>query len=275
MRGVPCTISSRHIRLLGEHILKRSIAAFILTVILFIPANLFASEDIRTDSVSDNQTISQDTYKTEPVSAESADQAPVSPDYRSALPAMYKTALDTLKNTDAGKIATLEKNLHDLIASGKDSAAAAAAGAAVGAEQKASVQYLGTFCSSVLPSSGEDFDSRLKFLTGFVKGYGKGGLLVFKKEGLTKFRVYGKRRGTPYKSVQQESSAADKLERIYSYGMEVYVPMHKGELLKVDLIASGTSDVKMWKALSGGMNSKVWKSGKWEREVTVRGDKVF
>lgn len=255
--------------------MKSNIAVFILTFVLLLPANLFAAENISSGSVSDNQIISHDTYPTEAVSAESADSAPISIDHRAALPEMYKTALDTLKTTDTAKIAALEKNLNDLIALGKHTAAAAAIGTAVGAEQKSSASYLGTFCTSVLPMSGESFDARLNFLTGFVKGYGKGGIVIFTKDGLSKFRVYGKRRGAPYKSAQQESAADDKRSRIYSYGMEVYIPMHKGELMKIDLTASGTSEVKMWKLLNGSVNSKVWRAGKWEREVTVRGDKVF
>ena len=55
----------------------------------------------------------------------------------------------------------------------------------------------------------------------------------------------------------------------------VFVPLENGEVLKVDLYGSGTAKVRMWKMLQGGMNSKVWEAGIWEREVTVRGDKLF
>ena len=42
-------------------------------------------------------------------------------------------------------------------------------------------------------------------------------------------------------------------------------------------VAAHHKSLHVWcKALlQGGMNSKVWEAGIWEREVTVRGDKLF
>lgn len=255
------------ITLQEEIILRRNIYALIIFAVILLPSSLFAAEEVSLDAVSLSQEV-----RTENVSAE---PLVVSTDYYSQLPRIYQVTIDSLRYTDKAKQYDLEKTVGEYLNAGKISAANAALGAAVGAENKSSLSYLGQFCLSVLPLAGNEPEAQLKFISGFVGGYGKSGLLVMAKDGVSKFRVYGKRRGAPYKAVPVDNTPTDSSERIYSGGRMVFIPLEKGEILKVDIYGSGTAKVKMWKMLQGGMNSKVWEAGLWEREVTVRGDKLF
>ena len=250
--------------------MRSNICALIIFVTILFPSSLFAAEEVSLGTAPLSQEVHE--VRTENVSAEPLVD---SQDYYSQLPQIYQVTIASLRYTDKSKRYDLEKTIGEYLKAGKISAANATLGAAVGAENKSSLAYLGQFCVSVLPLAGSELEPQLKFISGFVSGYGKGGLLIMAKDGVSKFRVYGKRRGIPYTSVAADKTPTDSLARIYSGGRMVFVPLENGEVLKVDLYGSGTAKVRMWKMLQGGMNSKVWEAGIWEREVTVRGDKLF
>ena len=42
----------------------------------------------------------------------------------------------------------------------------------------------------------------------------------------------------------------------------------------LDIVGSDQGEAAVWKILPGGINRKAWAAGHWEREITIRGDRV-
>ena len=94
------------------------------------------------------------------------------------------------------------------------------------------------------------------------------------EEGIKKLRASGRRRGEFWKFVEDGKVPSEKLERIYKADDVVYIPFSYGEIFLLDLVGSEQGEAVVWKILPGGVNRKAWPAGPWEREITIRGDKV-
>ena len=198
----------------------------------------------------------------------------ISVDQVEPLRRIYEITLNQLDQTKQDKISRIKELIQNHIVAGTEQQVPSLLGNELGTERNFKLSYLGHYCTEVLPNSGESIDLQLEFLKGFAYGYGKSGILVFSKEGIEKFYIYNKNRGSQFK-IASADKAPNKLDRIYVGKDYVFVPYKIGEILKVDLLGSKTGIVRMWKIMSGGINTKTWNSGKWEKEITVRGDKLF
>ncbi|MDO5115616.1 MAG: hypothetical protein Q4D58_05915 [Synergistaceae bacterium] len=188
------------------------------------------------------------------------------------LPPVYKAALsfiispETRRSTEAEAAAYFENGRRDK--------AASVIGRALGVANKYSLFYLGSFCRRVLPAAG-GAEAQAEFLSGFLRGYSKAGVLIFTTEAVKEFAAYPMRRGAPWREVPEVAAAAGKGERIYRGRGLIFIPFAYGSKFKIDIISQKGGDVKMWKILPEGVNAKSWSGGNWEKEITVRGDVKF
>jgi len=191
------------------------------------------------------------------------------------LPDIYRASMMILGKGENDNIKKLEAEIIKALSDGKEYEAAKILGAHFGKEYKNSGAYLGFYCRKLLPLVRGGLEKEVSFLSGFVKGYGKTGVLVISKEGVDTLRVFGRHLGFQWKTVPEGTSPEDKLERIYSGRKAVFIPFAAGEIFKVYISGAAKGTAKMWKILPSGFNLKSWKGGQWEREVTVRGDKLY
>ena len=147
-------------------------------------------------------------------------------------------------------------------------------GEIIGRERKNSKAYLGFYCRKALPSVAGDLNERAQFLSWFLSGYGKSGVVMVSREGIEKLSASGKRRGELWKFVEEVKVQSEKLERIYQADDAVYIPFSSGEIFILDIVGSDQGEAAVWKILPGGINRKAWAAGHWEREITIRGDRV-
>jgi hypothetical protein len=189
------------------------------------------------------------------------------------LPPIYKRSLKMLEQ-EGYKTDDLESSIIGFLSENRDRDAAKALGEAFGHIKKSSREYVGYFCVEALHYLGRDLDAQARFLSFFLSGYGKRGVLMFTQEGIASFNASGRRRGVMWKSVRDQGSLKED-GRIFKGRYAIFIPFSAGEIFKVDLYGKPGGTVKVWKILPGGVNEKSWPGGQWEREITVRGDKLY
>lgn len=185
------------------------------------------------------------------------------------LPAVYGVSLALISSPE--RRAAVQAESEQYFASGRRDKAASVIGRALGAENDFSLFYLGNFCLTALPAAGVA-EAQAEYLAGFMRGYSKTGILMFTTEAVKTFSAYPMQRGAPWRAVPAGAAAAAADERLYIGRGAVFVPFAYGSKFKLDITAKEGEAVKMWKILPNGVNAKSWPGGKWEKEITVRGD---
>lgn len=190
------------------------------------------------------------------------------------LPEIYGVSINMLSQNEKEKKDRITAELTELIRQGKEKDAAVKLGGYFGRERKNSQAYLGFYCRKALSGVKGDMNERIRFLSWFLIGYGKNGVAVVSADGVESLSASGRRRGEPWKNVEEGNVPSGKLDRIYRSPEAVYIPFSSGEIFIIDIVGSDNGEVSVWKVLPGSVNKKSWPGGQWEREVTVRGDKL-
>jgi hypothetical protein len=191
------------------------------------------------------------------------------------IPKIYDVSINMLNISDAKKKEELLASIKTLLIGGREKEAAVKLGEFFGLERKNSKEYLGLYCRNALPSVEGDLNDRARFLSWFLVGYRKNGVLMVSHEGIEKISASGKRRGEFWRNVEDIKIPPNKLDRIYKASDATYIPFSAGEIFILDIVSSNQGKATVWKILPGDMNKKTWLSGEWEREITVRGDKLY
>ena len=192
-----------------------------------------------------------------------------------SLPQIFEVSLNMIYPEGSSKIDQLRNSLKELLITGREKEAAIKIGGIMGSERKKSMAYLGYYCRKALPYIEGGLDERARFLSWFLNGYGKSGVVILSEQGIEKIRATGRKRGEFWRFVEDGKVPADKLDRIYGSLDAVYIPFAAGEVFILDIIGSDRGEAALWKVLPGGINKKTWGAGTWEREVTVRGDRLY
>ena len=190
------------------------------------------------------------------------------------LPEIYEVSISLIYPGEGDKKDQLTASIKNLLIESREKDAAKKLGEIVGRERKNSKAYLGFYCRKALPSVAGDLNERAQFLSWFLSGYGKSGVVMVSREGIEKLSASGKRRGELWKFVEEVKVQSEKLERIYQADDAVYIPFSSGEIFILDIVGSDQGEAAVWKILPGGINRKAWAAGHWEREITIRGDRV-
>jgi hypothetical protein len=210
-----------------------------------------------------------------PASAASLDQQPVSKEQNvqtvQKLPEVYEHLFTMYGKADEQTLITLRERIAKLLAEGKDSAAAAAAGAESAAESNSldPYVYIGMVCSKFI-NGMDTVEQQAKFLSGFISGFRKGGVAVVPYEGIAKFSVYGNDGKTRWTAADSTGPAGDR-QRIFRGKHAYFVPFNIGETFKINIYGKDGTTAKLWKVMPDGAKFKSWQGGKWEREITVNG----
>ena len=191
------------------------------------------------------------------------------------IPKIYDVSINMLNIGDTKKKEELLGSIETLLIGGREKEAATKLGEFFGRERKSSKEYLGLYCRNALPSVEGDLNDRARFLSWFLVGYRKNGVLMVSHEGIEKISASGKRRGEFWRNVEDIKIPPNKLDRIYKASDATYIPFSAGEIFILDIVGSHQGKATVWKILPGDMNKKTWLSGEWEREITVRGDKLY
>ncbi|MCF0248490.1 MAG: hypothetical protein HUJ86_07775 [Synergistes sp.] len=204
-----------------------------------------------------------------PVSVPAAAPAAVPAQSAASLPNIYETALSLVKSQEQRN--AVREEAVGYFNDGRRDKAASVIGRALGAENNYSLNYLGKFCLNVLPSAGTA-EAQIEFLSGLMRGYSKCGVLVFTSDSLSRYTAFALSRGKPWGVVPANAASASADERLYVGKGLVFIPFTTGTKFRLDIVAKEGSGVTLWKILPEGVNTKSWPGGKWEREITVRGD---
>ncbi len=262
-------------------IMKRPCQIIAVVFLLTIGTPVFAAEEVNS-GVAPLETIestSQDTnnsYALDIVLSE--DQVEPIVDSMTSfdlLPDIYKVSINMLDQGGQDKLKGLASGIGTLLSEGKEYDAARMLGTSFGKERKNSISYLGFYCKRALPFIKGGLEAEAKFLSGFLSGYGKSGILMLTNEGIETIRVFGLKLGTQWSVVADGSTPKSKFDRIYKGRNTVFIPFSVGEIFKVHIYGAPSGTAKIWKILPNGTNTKSWKGGAWEREVTIRGDKLY
>ena len=245
--------------------ISKLFAALVFSLLLTLPAVPLYAED-----------VSRDVTETPQSSETKSPDALLSSDITVSLPKIFVLTIDHIFKDNYQRAEELKAASGKLIEEGQTERAIVQMGAAAGAAAGNTPSgWLGNYCRTVLQSAG-NLDSQVKFLGSFVKGYAKVGVTVISREAVEKFTAYGsRRRGHPLRVVPEEKAPAGKLERLYVSANAIFIPIAKTDILKIDLYGKEGGNAKIWKILPAGTNSKSWPGAKWEREVTVRGDRLY
>lgn len=190
------------------------------------------------------------------------------------LPDIYEISINMIYPGEGDKKTELTTSIKKLLIEGRGKDAAQKIGEVLGRQRKNSKAYLGFYCKKALPSIMGGLNERAQFLSWFLIGYGKSGLVMVSKEGIEKLSASGRRRGEFWKLVEDGRVPSEKLERIYETDDAVYIPFSSGEVFILDIVGSDQGEAAVWKILPEGINRKTWSAGPWEREITIRGDRV-
>ncbi|NLD06197.1 MAG: hypothetical protein GX672_09990 [Synergistaceae bacterium] len=190
------------------------------------------------------------------------------------LPDIYEISINMIYPGEGDKKNELSISIKKLLIEGRGKDAAQKIGEVLGRQRKNSKAYLGFYCKKALPSIAGGLNERAQFLSWFLVGYGKSGLVMVSKEGIEKLSASGRRRGEFWKLVEEGKIPSEKLERIYETDDAVYIPFSSGEIFILDIVGSDQGEAAVWKILPEGINRKTWSAGPWEREITIRGDRV-
>lgn len=253
---------------------RRNVMAFIacstLTILFFLligSDRLLAAEDenaVSGDAVPSFQTS---------VTAVSSDMEEET-DMDFMLPEIYEVSISLIYPGEGDKKDQLTASIKNLLIQNGEKEAARTLGEMLGLQRKNSKAYLGFYCRKALPTLSGDLNDRAEFLRWFLTGYGKSGVVMVSEEGIKKLRASGRRRGEFWKFVEDGKVPSEKLERIYKADDVVYIPFSYGEIFLLDLVGSEQGEAVVWKILPAGVNRKAWPAGPWEREITIRGDRV-
>lgn len=189
-----------------------------------------------------------------------------------SLPVVYGVSLALIP--DAQIRTATQQSSQQYYAEGRPDKAASVIGRALGAANNYSLFFLGNFCLTALPTAG-DADAQLAFISGFMRGYSKCGVLVFTTAAVKRYTVYPLKMGEPWSSVPPNAASAAPGQRVYVGKGLVFVPFAYGSKFKVDIVSKAGADVRMWKVMPEGVNEKNWQGGNWEKEISVRGDVKF
>lgn len=189
-------------------------------------------------------------------------------------PEIYEVSISLIYPGEGDKKDRLTASIKNLLIENREKDAARKLGEVLGLQRKNSKAYLGFYCRKVLPLLSGDLNERAEFLRWFLTGYGKSGVVMVSVEGVKKLSASGRRRGEFWKFVEDGKVPSEKLERIYKADDVVYIPFSSGEIFLVDIVGSDRGEAAVWKILPGGVNRKAWPAGPWEREITIRGDRV-
>jgi len=190
------------------------------------------------------------------------------------LPEIYEVSISLIYPGEGDKKDQLTASIKNLLIQNGEKEAARTLGEILGLQRKNSKAYLGFYCRKALPTLSGDINDRAEFLRWFLTGYGKSGVVMVSEEGIKKLRASGRRRGEFWKFVEDGKVPSEKLERIYKADDVVYIPFSYGEIFLLDLVGSEQGEAVVWKILPAGVNRKAWPAGPWEREITIRGDRV-
>lgn len=190
------------------------------------------------------------------------------------LPEIYEVSINLIYPGEGDKKDQLTSFIKNLLIDSREKDAAQKIGEILGRDRKNSKAYLGFYCRKALPSVMGDLNERIQFLRWFLTGYGRSGVVMVSGEGVKTLSASGRRRGEFWKFVQEGQVPSEKLERIYKADDVVYIPFSSGEIFILDIVGSGQGEAVVWKILPGGVNRKSWPAGPWEREITIRGDRV-
>ena len=206
------------------------------------------------------------------VTAVSSDMEEADADF--VLPKIYEVSISLIYPGEGDKKDQLTASIKNLLIQNGEKEAARTLGEMLGLQRKNSKAYLGFYCRKALPTLSGDLNDRAEFLRWFLTGYGKSGVVMVSEEGIKKLSASGRRRGEFWKFVEDGKVPSEKLERIYKADGVVYIPFSPGEIFLLDIVGSEQGEAVVWKILPGGVNRKAWPAGPWEREITIRGDKV-
>ena len=206
------------------------------------------------------------------VTAVSSDMEEADADF--VLPKIYEVSISLIYPGEGDKKDQLTASIKNLLIQNGEKEAARTLGEILGLQRKNSKAYLGFYCRKALPTLSGDINDRAEFLRWFLTGYGKSGVVMVSEEGIKKLRASGRRRGEFWKFVEDGKVPSEKLERIYKADDVVYIPFSPGEIFLLDIVGSEQGEAVVWKILPGGVNRKAWPAGPWEREITIRGDRI-
>ena len=206
------------------------------------------------------------------VTAVSSDMEEADADF--VLPKIYEVSISLIYPGEGDKKDQLTASIKNLLIQNGEKEAARTLGEMLGLQRKNSKAYLGFYCRKALPTLSGDLNDRAEFLRWFLTGYGKSGVVMVSEEGIKKLSASGRRRGEFWKFVEDGKVPSEKLERIYKADGVVYIPFSPGEIFLLDIVGSEQGEAVVWKILPGGVNRKAWPAGPWEREITIRGDRV-
>ena len=190
------------------------------------------------------------------------------------LPEIYEVSISLIYPGEGDKKDQLTASIKNLLVENGEKEAARTLGEMLGLQRKNSKAYLGFYCRKALSTLSGDLNDRAEFLRWFLTGYGKSGVVMVSEEGIKKLSASGRRRGEFWKFVEDGKVPSEKLERIYKADDVVYIPFSYGEIFLLDLVGSEQGEAVVWKILPGGVNRKAWPAGPWEREITIRGDRI-
>ena len=256
----------------GKRCLKHKIAWDIFFALLLL---LLTGREALWASAAE-ETISEDIVANI-ASADAETSQPQSEEYsaNSLMPEIFEVSLNMIYPHEGVKKDQLRNSLKELLAAGSEKEAAIKIGAVMGSERKKSTAYLGFYCRVALPYVNGGLDERARFLSWFLNGYGGSGVVILSEEGIEKIMATGRKRGEFWRFVEEGNVPSDKLDRIYGSSDAFYIPFTAGEVFILDIIGSDNGKAALWKVLPGGINKKTWSAGTWEREITVRGDKLY
>ena len=189
-----------------------------------------------------------------------------------AMPNVYGVSLALI--ADQAQRAAAQAQAQEYYNAGRADKAASVIGSALGAANGYSLFFLGNFCLTALPTAG-NARAQADFLTGLMRGYNKCGVLMFTTAAVKRFTAFPLTMGQPWKTVPAGAQKAVDGERVYAGNGAVFIPFKYGEKFKLDIVSKAGADVRMWKILPDGANTKSWPGGTWEKEITVRGDVKF
>ena len=188
------------------------------------------------------------------------------------LPDVYGAALGLI--VDKGVREQTAAQSREFYDAGRKDKAASVIGSALGAANGYSLPFLGKFCLTTLQSAG-GADDQSEFLTGFMRGYNKCGVLMFTTQAVKRYLAFPLSMGQPWGTAPAKAAQARPDERVYAGKWITYIPFKYGEKFKLDIVAQPGANVRLWKIMPDGANIKSWPGGDWEKEITVRGDVKF
>ena len=253
---------------------RRHVKAFLAYLALTLIFSLSVGSD-RLFAADNEDALSGDnapSFET-PMTAASSDMEEET-DTAFIIPEIYKVSINLIYPVEGDKKNKLTATIEKLLIGNREKDAAQKLGETLGLQRENSKAYLGHYCIKVLSGVKGDLNERAQFLSWFLAGYGKSGVVMVSREGIEKLSASGKRRGELWKFVKDGKVPSNKLERIFQADDAVYIPFSSGEIFILDIVGSDRGEAAVWKILPGGINRKAWAAGPWEREITIRGDRV-